>query len=99
IIEDKFDNNTLPNTFLVEFFNYLREELFKDNFFRKILEDKMLYLTIAGINTNLEKLNQISELTHGELEEIRNILQQKFKSKFKLTEFIEKYKQCLINNN
>lgn len=98
IIKERFDNKTLPDTFLLEFFTHLRDELHKDYFFREILENKKLYLTVVGINKNLEEFLQISKLTSSQISSIQNILRERFRSSFSYGEFIKEYKNCVINN-
>ena len=98
IIEEKFDNRTLPDTFLLEFFSHLREELHKDHFFREILENKKLFLTIIGINKNLKEFLQVSKLTADEISDIKSLLEEKFKNNFSLKDFLKEYRNCVINN-
>lgn len=92
IIERNFDTSTLQPTFLLEFLECLKKELYEDNFFRNILNDKNLYLTIVGINKDVKELSKISQLSLDELISIRKTLSETVNFS------LEQYRKCIIND-
>lgn len=98
IIAEKFDVETLPENFILEFIVLLRQKLHIDNNFKDILANKELYITVVGINENVEELAKISNLKLEELKKITFLLEEKSKQKFSLDNFLRRYKESLINN-
>lgn len=98
IIKEKFDSNTLPEDFLIDFFTYLREELYKEKIFRDILENNKIYIILTGLNSNLETIVKETNLNTLEVRNIRNLLEKEFQKKFKFNEFIENYKKSILTN-
>ncbi|WP_290697900.1 hypothetical protein [Lacinutrix sp.] len=98
VIEEKFDIKTLPDNFILEFINLLKEELYKDKYFYQILSNKEIYLLSIGINKKIEDVLKISSLSYEEIKKLKKIIESKFRSVFSFTDFINKYKICLINN-
>lgn len=98
IIQEKFDIETLPNDFILQFIEILREELYSDNYFTDILANKEIYLTTIGIQENVTEVLKITTLSLIEINEIKSFLETKFKSNFSQKQFIEKYKERLIHN-
>lgn len=98
IINSKFDSETLPDGFILEYINILREELYLDEHFAQILSNKEMYLTLVGINENLNEIADATTLTAHELKTLTNLLSSRFKRTFSQGEFIKKYKQRILNN-
>lgn len=98
IIENNFDSKTLDSNFLLDFIETLRKELYKDSFFREILENKQIFLTIVGIDRNIVELVEVSEISQKEIISIKNILEKYLVNTISISNFIDAYKTCLINN-
>ncbi len=98
VIEEKFDIETLPDNFILEFINLLKEELYKDEYFNDILSNKEIYLLCIGIDKKIEDILAISSLSFNEVQTLRELLETKFKSSFSLSRFLKQYKPNLINN-
>lgn len=98
IIESRFDLSTLPDGFLIEFINNLRNNLHKDSELSVILGNKELYIACLGINDNLENIEKVSLLSLNEIKKIRSILEKKLKDSFEINEFLEKYYDSALNN-
>ena len=98
VIEEKFDIKTLPDNFILEFINLLKEELYKDQFFCEILSNKEIYLISLGLNKKIEDVLKISSLSYDEIKKLKELLESKFQSNFSFSSFLSKYRKCLINN-
>ncbi|QRM87893.1 hypothetical protein FG167_01195 [Lacinutrix sp. WUR7] len=98
VIEEKFDIKTLPDDFILEFINLLREELYRDEYFSDILSNKEIYLISIGINKKIEEVLEISSLSFEEVKKLKGLIESKFQNNFSFLSFFDKYKSSLINN-
>lgn len=98
IISDIFHEATLPNDFILEFVSELKISLSKDRELNEFLSNKELFITIKGVSKDISELVENSSLSKKEIEEIKDILKQRFKSNFNKKNFLEVYRKNLLNN-
>lgn len=98
IIERNFDIQTLPVNFFSEFIGLLKEELLQDRLFDTIFSNNEIYVSIAGIDANVEAIAQNTELTLAELKKIGETLRTKIADNFSYPEFYDKYRSIAINS-
>lgn len=98
VFKNKFDLKTLPNGFLEEFILELKTELLKDQIFDEILSNNQLYISILGIDENVQKIANSSELSKDDIRIIKKLLVEKFEDRFNLNEFFVNYTKNALNN-
>ncbi|WP_167605361.1 NACHT domain-containing protein [Maribellus sediminis] len=98
IISDSFYEATLPKDFILEFVSELKNTLASKPDFQALLSNKELFIAVKGISKDLDELTKNSSLTLQEVNQIKNILQERFKNKFSLESFLSLYTKNLVNN-
>ena len=98
IIEDKFSIDTLPDNFILQFINILREELYADEYFSDVLASKEIYLATIGMSQTVEEVKRVTNLSLKEIRELKAILSEKFKTNFSVPKFISSYEERLYQN-
>ncbi|EDP97752.1 NACHT domain-containing protein [Kordia algicida OT-1] len=98
LIEEKFDMETLPKDFILDFVKLLKEELYLDDYFKDLLANKEIYLIVVGISNDIKDIKAVSLLSHKEIKSIQKLLRAKIHDTFSISTFLKNYKKFLENN-
>jgi len=98
VFKNKLDLKTLPHGFVEDFVLELKTELLKDKIFDEILSNNQIYISILGIDENVQKIASSSQISKEEIIIIRKALVEKFEDRFSLDEFLINYMKTALNN-
>lgn len=96
VISKAFDNTTLPDGFIIEFINELKDKLSKEPTFLSIIADKELFIAVTGILKDVEEISLNSTLSLDNIIEIKKILEKQYRDKFDFERFKALYLKNLI---
>lgn len=98
IISETFHEALLPSEFMYEFVTELKATLASEPEYQELLANKELFIAVKGISKDLDELVLNSSMTFDEIKNIKEMLQERFKSKFNLDSFLTLYNKNLVNN-
>ncbi|WP_029283380.1 NACHT domain-containing NTPase [Pedobacter sp. R20-19] len=97
-IENIFDTTTLPEYFIKNFIEALKNELLKDKVFDELFSNNELYIVFQGLGINIRNIAQNSDITVEKLSGISKILEDRMGNSFDFGEFIKTYTHNALNN-